>query len=193
MFEYLTGKVTALSPAHAVVETSGIGYFVHISVSTYSWLQQQESPVKIFLHEVIREDAHTLYGFSDDYERFVFRHLISVSGIGPATAQTMLSSLGPAEIAGAIAAGDAALLKSVKGIGAKTAERTIVDLRDKITRGLSGSVAVSGAPAVLDEALAALQMLGFNRLQAEKALRKLYQENPGISVEELVRQSLKIL
>jgi len=194
MYEYIQGKLAELAPAYAVVETGGVGYLLHISLQTYSEIEGR-SEVKLFTHFVVREDAQLLYGFATKTERELFRHLISVSGVGGNTARMILSTYSPRELQGIITSGNAVLLKNVKGLGLKTAQKIIVELSGKLT-GLGDADAAlpaAGNGEKLEEALAALVMLGFAKTAAEKALRGILRENPGASVEDLVRMGLKSL
>lgn len=193
MIEYITGEVVELTPATAVVECMGIGYLLNISLNTYSSLGKGRS-ARLYVYEAIREDAYQLYGFGDRHERELFVALISVSGVGPNTARMILSSLNPAELEQAIASENLGLLKSVKGIGAKTAQRVIVDLKDKIKS--AGNPLVISTPAaseVYEEAVAALVMLGFSQPQSQKAVQKLLRDTPSMKVEEVIKQALKML
>jgi Holliday junction DNA helicase RuvA len=193
MYEYIKGKITELTPASVVLECQGIGYFIHISVNTYSQLATDKD-VTIYLHPVIREDAHLLFGFADRNEREVFRFLISVSGIGANTARMILSSLSPTEVVVAISSGNSAALRSIKGIGVKAAERIIVDLRDKVGK-MSGSDEIFGIESntIQNEALSALIMLGFSKASSEKVVAKLMKDEKPTTVEDLIRKSLKML
>lgn len=196
MIEYLKGTVDRVTPTDAVVEVGGIGYFVAISLSTFSKIEKQTS-VKLLIHEVIREDSHDLFGFADEQERSLFRLLIGVSGVGPNTARMILSSLTPAQLEQTITSGDSAKLKSVKGIGLKTAQRIIVDLKDKVTltavaAGMADAVTMPSSES-FDEALAALVMLGFPRPQSQKVLKKLYDAEPGLKVETAIKRALSML
>ncbi|HNX66803.1 MAG TPA: Holliday junction branch migration protein RuvA [Bacteroidales bacterium] len=193
MIEYIAGLVTELNPAYVVLEAGSIGYCIHISLTTYDALSNCES-CRLWIHEAIREDAHLLYGFAGKEERELFRLLISVSGIGPNTARVMLSSMDPVTLGNAIADGDVKALKSVKGIGLKTAERVIVDLKDKIVRRMpAGEIVTFADNTAREEALSALVMLGFAKNSATKVVDNLVKENRNLSAEELVRQSLKLL
>jgi len=193
MFEYLRGKIADSSPAHVVVDVNGIGYFVNISLNTYSQIEGK-SEIKIFIHENIREDAFNLYGFMDNAERTLFRQLISVSGIGSNTARMMLSSLAPDEIANAILTGNVNQLKAIKGIGAKTAQRVIVDLKDKLGKSsLDAKIFASVDNTIRDEALSALVMLGFTKNSAQKAVDKILTGSPEEKVESVIKQALKML
>ena len=193
MYEYLTGKISELTPAYVIVENNGIGYLVNISLNTYSKLNGN-STCTVFLHYVVREDAQLFFGFFSKQEREIFRHLISVSGVGPNTARMMLSSLSSEEIQKAIISGNVAQLKGVKGIGQKTAERIIVDLRDKIAKVEgAGEIFIGSHNTIRQEALSALLMLGFQRNVTEKTLDKLLLQNAGLSAEELVKLALKQL
>ena len=194
MYEYIQGKLAELAPAYAVVETGGVGYLLHISLQTYSEIEGR-SEVKLFTHFVVREDAQLLYGFATKTERELFRHLISVSGVGGNTARMILSTYSPRELQGIITAGNAVLLKNVKGLGLKTAQKIIVELSGKLTGLAEGDTPAmpSAGGESLDEALSALVMLGFAKAPAEKALRGILRDNPAVSVEDLVRMALKIL
>ena len=193
MIEYITGEVVELTPATAVVECMGIGYLLNISLNTYSCLSKGKS-TRLYVYEAIREDAYQLYGFGDRHERELFVLLISVSGVGPNTARMILSSLNPSELEQAIASENLGLLKSVKGIGAKTAQRVIVDLKDKI-KPTDNPLVIStpAASEVYEEAVAALVMLGFSQPQSQKAVQKLLRETPSLRVEEVIKQALKML
>ncbi len=194
MFEYIHGKITGLTPANAVIEAGAVGYFIHISLNTYSAINGQEQ-AKLFLHQVVREDAHLLYGFASASERELFRLLISVNGIGSNTALMMLSSLSPDEIRKAILEENVNLLKSIKGIGAKTAQRVIIDLKDKIGKSpASDQILISPANnTIRDEALSALVMLGFARKNVEKEIDNILKTHPGITVEQTIKMALKSL
>jgi Holliday junction DNA helicase RuvA len=193
MIHHLRGKLIQLSPAHAVVECNGVGYEAQISLNTFTALQGKEE-VFLFTHLAVREDAHVLYGFSAPEERTTFRLLITVSGVGPNTARLILSSLEPEELQSAILHGDVGTLKSVKGIGAKSAQRIIVDLKDKMGIDLGGEeINRSGGNTYREEALSALEVLGFNRPRAAKLVDKLIKQHEGISSEELIKEALKNL
>lgn len=196
MYEYITGRVESLTPASAVVEAGGVGYFLNISIQTFSRIGSQ-TEVKLYTHFVVREDAQILYGFYDRAERDIFRLLIGVSGVGGNTARMILSSFTSEEVCRVVSTGQAELLKTVKGLGLKTAQKIIVELRDKIG-GVVSDAAVStwrndAADETFAEAVSALTMLGFARQAAEKVLRGICKESPGVSVEELVRIALKRL
>jgi Holliday junction DNA helicase RuvA len=191
MFEYIKGSVISLSPAGVVIEAGEIGYFVHISLTTYSLLHGSEK-AKLFLHQVIREDAHILYGFFDQAERELFRLLISVNGIGANTAIMMLSSHKPEELQHAILNENVGLLKNIKGIGIKTAQRVIIDLKDKIGKTSAGDLLFrANESPVRSEAVAALEMLGFNKKAVEKLVDQVLIEQPAITVENLIKLALK--
>lgn len=194
MYEYISGRVESLTPASAVLEAGGIGYFLNISLQTFSQIGSR-SEVRLYTHFVVREDAQLLYGFYSREERDIFRALIGVSGVGGNTARMILSSFTAGEVASVIATGQAEVLKSVKGLGIKTAQKIIVELRDKIGAAAAASapVATGGSAGAFDEALSALTMLGFARQASEKVLRALLKESPSSSVEELVRLALKKL
>ena len=194
MIEYIKGSIAELTPASVVVETTaGVAYLLNISLNTYSRLEGV-AEAKLLVHENIREDAWVLYGFLEERERSLFRALIGVSGVGSSTARVILSSMSCAELEGVIAGGDVKALKNVKGIGAKTAERIIVDLRDKIKTDESTLlVQASATNDVFDEALSALVMLGFTRQQSQKALKKLFESDPTIKVEAAIKKALAMM
>ncbi len=193
MITHIRGKLIEKNPTYAIIEASGVGYLLNISLSTYSQIPDSETAF-LFTHLSIKEDAHTLYGFSTKIEREIFRLLISVSGVGPSIARTMLSSMNTEEIQHAIASGNVALIQSVKGIGAKTAQRVLIDLRDKIvsTYGMD-EVSIVENNTNKNEALSALEVLGFNKKQAEKVLDKILREDAGAGVEVLIKKALKNL
>jgi len=193
MYEYIKAKLVELNPAYAVMDAGGIGYFINISLNTYSSLKEDSESI-LFIHQVVREDAHILYGFSEKAERELFRLLISVSGIGSNTARMMLSSLSIKELKNAILTGNVNILKSIKGIGLKTAQRIIIDLKDKIVKSVSESdIFDDQSNTKRDEALSALVMLGFNKLAVEKNLDKMILEEANLSVEEMIKLALKRL
>lgn len=193
MYEYINGKLSEINPAYVVIETGGVGYYINISLNTYSKISGF-SEGKIFIHQVVREDAQILFGFFDKAERTVFRQLISVSGVGPNTARMMLSSLTAEEIRLAILHNDVMLLKSIKGIGAKSAQRIILDLKDKIVKlEDSEEIFISESNRIKDEALSALEILGFSKNSVEKIISKLFIENSNLTVEELIKLVLKQL
>ncbi len=192
MYEYICGTVAEVAPAYVVIDVGGVGYYLQISLETYSAVEHAEQ-TKLYVHYIVREDAQLLYGFATKIERELFRMLIGVSGVGGNTARMILSTYSPHELQGIIAAGNAVLLKNVKGLGLKTAQKIIVELSGKLS-GLetsSQSNAVSGAAT--EEALAALVMLGFAKTAAEKVLRAVVRESPAATVEELIRLALKRL
>lgn len=198
MIEYIKGEIAEITPALAVIDCNGIGYAINISLNTYSAIQGKPN-IKLYIHEAIREDAHVLYGFSTKQERELFLLLISVSGIGGNTARMILSALSPAELCNVISSGNDKLLKSVKGIGLKTAQRIIVDLKDKIAstgmETVSGSIA-SLSPAnseIHDEAIAALTMLGFAQAPSQKVVSAILKEDSNLSVENVIKLALKRL
>ncbi len=196
MIEYIQGTLAEVTPALAVIDCHGIGYGINISLNTYSAIQSKKE-TKLFIHEAIREDAHVLYGFATKQERELFLLLITVSGIGGNTARMILSALSPAELCGVISSGNDKLLKTVKGIGLKTAQRIIVDLKDKIAT--SGMETVSSelfaAPntEIHDEAIAALTMLGFAQAPSQKVVNAILKEEPGAAVERVIKLALKRL
>lgn len=193
MYEYLSGTISELAPTHVVLDVGGVGYFIQISLQTYSEIEHSDR-VKLFVHYVVREDAQLLYGFASKAERELFRHLISVSGVGGNIARMILSTYSPRELQGIIATENAVLLKNVKGLGLKTAQKIIVELSGKLMApGADDGGAQPGAGGSFDEALAALSMLGFARAPAEKVLRGVLRESPAAPVEELIRMALKKL
>ena len=193
MLEYIKGNIAELNPASVIIDNNGIGYEIGISLSTYSQLEGR-TEAKLLLHEVIREDAHLLFGFATTRERELFRLLIGVSGVGANTARVILSSIAPAELETAIATADEPQLKAVKGVGAKTAQRIIVDLRDKI-KPVDSSLNIerTATTDAFNEGLAALTMLGFPRQASEKVLKKLFADDPSLRVESAIKQALKML
>ena len=197
MLDYIKGTIAELNPAYVVVENQGLGYMINISLNTYDALARisPNQAAMLYVHEAIREDAHLLYGFADKRERELFLLLISVSGVGVNTARMILSSMQVPELEASIAQGSAAMLKSVKGVGAKTAQRIIVDLKDKIKVGDSALVIETDQPSgeIFEEAMSALVMLGFTRPMSQKALKKLLKAEPGISVEDAIKKALKMM
>lgn len=193
MYEYIKGKNTEISPTHVVVENNGIGYFMNISLHTYSHIEQLQE-VKLFVHENIREDAFAFYGFFDTTERDIFRHLINVSGIGANTARMMLSSMSPTEIHSAIVTENVNMIKAVKGIGLKTAQRVIIDLKDKLSKEpLSDNLLPGMDNTIREEALSALVMLGFMKSNSQKVVEKILREDPTLKVEMVIKHALKML
>lgn len=193
MITHLKGKLIEKNPTNIVVDCNGVGYSVNISLHTFSQLPSGEN-VKLFIHLQVREDSHTLFGFSSKVEREVFRLLISVSGIGASIARTMLSTLSPEQVMEAITQNNIAVIQSVKGIGAKTAQRVILDLKDKIIKiyGLD-EVSLVSSNTNRNEALSALETLGFARKQVEKVCDDILNKNPNASVETIIKQALKNL
>ena len=193
VLEYISGKLVEITPASAVIDKSGLGYFIQISLNTFSRIRK-EAEVKLFIQEIIREDSHDLYGFFEPAERELFRLLITVSGVGANTARMMLSSIPPAELQKAILTEDVSLIKSVKGIGIKTAQRIIIDLRDKLGKvGESTQIFTGLDNTSREEALSALVMLGFGKSESTKVLDKLLSSEPDLGVEDLVKTALKKL
>jgi len=193
MYDYIKGTVVSLKPSHIILEANSIGYFVAISLNTYTQLNGLEN-IKLFIHQVVREDAHLFYGFATESERELFRMLIAVSGIGSNTAIMMFSSLSPDEIKSAILTENINLLKSIKGIGIKTAQRVVIDLKDKIGKTAASEQIVSTANNTLrNEALSALVMLGFVKKSAEKEVDKILAAQPNLSVENVIKLALKNL
>lgn len=193
MITQIRGRLVEKNPTEVVIDCNGVGYLLHISLNTFSNLPDNEN-VLLFAHLSIREDAHTLYGFITKVEREVFKLLVSVSGVGPSIARTMLSSMTSEEIQQAIASEDVRLIQSVKGIGAKTAQRVIVDLKDKILKTFDvDAISTPQSNTNKDEALSALEVLGFNKKQAEKVVAAIVKENSDASVEKIIKLSLKSL
>lgn len=193
MITHIQGKLTEKNPTHVVIDCNGVGYMINISLHTFSQIPDQEL-LKLYTHLQIREDAHTLYGFSSLAEREIFRLLISVSGVGASTARTMLSSLTPKQVREGIANNDVALIQSIKGIGAKTAQRVILDLKDKILKIYDiDEVSVSQDNTNKEEALSALEVLGFAKKQAERVVDKIVASQPEANVETIIKQALKNL
>ncbi len=203
MFEYIKGELTELTPALAVVEAAGVGYAINISLNTYSAIQGKKE-VRLFIHEALsaggRDDSFTLYGFATKKERELYRLLITVSGVGANTARMILSSLSASELGNAIASGNDKLLKSVKGIGLKTAQRIIVDLKDKVlSLGITQEMSATGVgqpiveSPVKEEAVSALVMLGFSPAPSAKVVDQVMKDNPGIEVQQVVKLALKLI
>lgn len=195
MIDYVKGEVADLTPATVTIDCNGVGYLAHISLQTYSAIGDNKT-AKIYIYESVRQDAFVLFGFINKHEREVFMHLISVSGVGPSTARVMLSSLSSKEVEAAIVSENVDILRSVKGIGIKTAQRIIVDLKDKIKFSDEGELANLGkvaAPALEHEAVSALVMLGFTQVKSQKAVAKVAKELPGSTVEAVIKESLKRL
>lgn len=193
MIDYIKGTITQITPTFLTIETGGVGYFINISLNTFTKMESRND-YKILVHEVIREDSHQLFGFADKEERDIFRQLISVSGVGAGTARMMLSSLSSAEIEKAVIGSDVNTLKSVKGIGLKTAQRIIVDLKDKIGKQTgTGEIFALADNTKREEALSALVMLGFARSAVLKALEKIVREERNLTVEEMIKKALKNL
>mgnify|MGYP000090185764 FL=1 len=193
MIHHLTGKLIEKHPTHVVIECGGVGYFVNISLNTYAAIPDEEH-LRIYTHLQVREDAHTLFGFYTLAEREIFRLLISVSGVGSSTARTMLSSMTPAQVRDAIASEDVPAIKAVKGIGAKTAQRVILDLRDKVLKIYDlDEVSPESNNTNKEEALSALEVLGFARKSAEKVVDAALRQDPSLSVEGIIKSALKNL
>jgi Holliday junction DNA helicase RuvA len=191
MYEFISGQIIELNPAYAVIETGGIGYVVNISLNTYSALEGKTETM-LYLHQVVREDAHLFYGFSQKTERELFRQLISVSGVGANTARVILSSLSADELAKSIQTSDVDALKRIKGIGLKTAQRIVVDLKDKVGKGGADNEIFSTLNnTTKQEALSALVMLGFAKSVAEKTIDQILKQNPSQTVEGVIKNALK--
>jgi Holliday junction DNA helicase RuvA len=195
MLDYIKGEITELTPASVTIEAGQLGYFAHISLNTYAALSEVKQ-CRLFVYEAIREDAHQLFGFVERRERELFLLLISVSGVGASTARMVLSSLALHELENSIATGNASALKTIKGIGSKTAERIIIDLKDKVKPGTgpdesANSLGLTSETA--QEAISALTMLGFNRPASQKVVTKLVKENPDLAIEQIIKNALKLL
>lgn len=194
MIHHINGRLVEKAPTHAIIEANGIGYFINISLVTFSKLGQDEN-CKLYTHLSIKEDAHTLYGFAEKSEREIFRQLISVSGVGASTARVMLSSLSSEEITTAIITADVKTLQGIKGIGAKSAQRIIVDLKDKLGKidGIEQNILTFANNTTHDESLSALLALGFTKNAVEKVLSKVMKAQPDLTVEGLIKEALKNL
>lgn len=191
MIEYLHGQIIELNPAHVVIDINGMGYFVHISINTYTTLSGHKQ-IKLYIHEIIREDAHLLFGFHNFDERELFRLLISVSGVGANTGMLFLSSLSANEIKTAIVTDDVNKLKAVKGIGLKTAQRIIIELKDKLSKDpASANIFTVSNNTAREEALSALVTLGFIKKNVEKVVDKIISQEPEITVEKIIKVALK--
>ncbi len=194
MYNYISGKLVEVNATQAVIDCSGVGYLIEISLNTYAQIKDSAN-VKLLVHEVIREDAHLLYGFFESAERDMFRMLISVNGVGVATARVMLSSLTVSELTQAIASQNTRLIQSVKGIGTKTAQRIVLELKDKISETANSQLveSLNATNIAQEEALSALVMLGFPKAASEKVLNAIVKIDPSLTVEELIKESLKRL
>ncbi len=193
MYEFIRGTVAGLNPASVVVDAGGIGFFINISLNTYTKINGKKE-VQLLIHQVVREDAHILYGFAEKRERDLFRNLISVNGVGANTAIMMLSSLNSDEIATAVQTENVDVLKAVKGIGAKTAQRIIIDLKDKLGKmPEGGQILISPDNTLRNESLSALVMLGFAKKDADKVVSKIIRDNPDATVERVIKTALKRL
>ncbi|GAB3710346.1 MULTISPECIES: Holliday junction branch migration protein RuvA [Flavobacterium] len=193
MIAHIQGKLVEKTPTEVVIDCNGVGYHINISLHTYSLLPNADF-VKLFTHLMVKEDSHSLYGFVEKSEREIFKMLLSVSGIGAGIARTMLSSLEPKQIIQALASGDVATIQSIKGIGGKTAQRAILDLKDKVLKIYDlDEVSMSQSNTNRDEALSALEVLGFVRKASEKIVDKVISQNPDATVEVIIKQALKNL
>ena len=193
MITQIIGRLVEKTPTQVVIDCNGVGYAVHISLHTFSQISNEES-IKLFTHLQVREDAHTLFGFHTPIERSIFLLLISVSGIGASTARTMLSSLEPQQIQRAILSEDLNTIKSVKGIGLKTAQRVLIELKDKMINLHDGEeIQVLGNNTIKDEALSALEVLGYSRKQSERIVDRIIQTTPDCSLEGLIKEALNKL
>ena len=193
MYNYISGKIAEATPSYVVIDNNGIGYLLEISLNTYTQIKDL-TEVKLLVHYVVREDAHLLYGFFEEQERSLFRNLINVNGVGVSTARVMLSTLNTQELTNAIVSENVKMVQSIKGIGPKTAQRIVLELHDKLTIDeQSQTNAVVQSNKNTEEALSALVMLGFVKGQASKVLDKIAADNPTMTVEELIKQALKVL
>ena len=192
MIEYIKGEIVELTPARMILECAGIGYELNISLNTYTFYNGKPTG-KIYVYEVIREDAHLLFGFAGKDERELFLMLTSVSGVGPNTARMILSSLSPSELIRVIADKNETALTSVKGIGLKTAQRILVDLKNKVMTVTGGSSSVAASGAVTEEAVAALVMLGFQKAASQKAVNSILKGSPALAVEQVIKTALRML
>jgi Holliday junction DNA helicase RuvA len=193
MIAHLQGKLVEKTPTEVVIDCGGVGYHVNISLHTYSLIPATDN-IKLFTYLQIKEDAHTLFGFVEKSEREIFKMLLSVSGIGASIARTMLSSLDPKQIINALATGDLRTIQSIKGIGGKTAQRAILDLKDKVLKVYDlDEVSMQSNNTNKDEALSALEVLGFNKKLAEKSVEKIVKDNPDATVESIIKLALKNL
>ena len=199
MIDYIKGELSELTPAMAVVEAAGVGYAMNISLNCYSAIQGKKD-VKLYVYESIREDAHVLFGFASNKEREMFLLLITVSGVGPNTARMVLSSMSPAELCNSISTGNERMIKTIKGIGLKTAQRIIVDLRDKIVSlGIAEEIPAGGSMEnpvdnkVKEEAVSALTMLGFSPAPSQKVVMQILKDNPTAAVEQVIKMALKMI
>ena len=193
MIAHIQGKLVEKSPTHIIIDCGGVGYHVNISLHTYSLLPNTDF-IKVYTYLQIKEDAHTLFGFVEKSEREIFKMLLSVSGIGASIARTMLSSLDPKQVTNAIASGDVVTIQSAKGIGSKTAQRVILDLKEKVLKLYDlDEVSMSQSNTNRDEALSALEVLGFVRKSSEKIIEKIVKEDPEASVESIIKKALKNL
>ena len=191
MITHIKGRLSEKSPTNVVIETNGIGYWINISLTTFSQIPDQEN-IKLFTHLQIKEDSHSLYGFYTLKEREIFRLLISVSGVGTSTARTMLSSLTPEQVIDAISSNNVSVVQSVKGIGSKTAQRLIIELRDKVLKIYDIDEAfVDSNNTIREEALSALEVLGINKKSAGRLVDKIIKDNLDITVEEIIKETLK--
>ena len=193
MIAHLQGKLVEKTPTHVIIDCAGVGYHVNISLHTYSLIPESDF-IKLYTHLQIKEDAHTLFGFIEKSEREIFKLLLSVSGIGASIARTMLSSLDPKQIINAIASGDVVTIQTIKGIGSKTAQRVILDLKEKVLKLYDlDEVSMSQSNTNKDEALSALEVLGFVRKTSEKIIEKIVKEDPEATVETIIKKALKNL
>ncbi len=191
MITHIQGKLVEKNPSYAIIDCHGVGYFINITINTYEKIPNQEN-IKLFTHLIVREDSHTLYGFYEVTEREMFKLLVNVNGVGPSTARMILSTLTPREFQEAVVTNQVDTIKSVKGIGPKSAQRIIIELKDKLDKDLDiNNLSLPIENKIKEEALNALEVLGFTKKQVEKVIDGFLKENPAISVEELIKQTLK--
>ncbi len=191
MITHIQGKLVEKNPSYTIIDCHGVGYFINITINTYEKISNQEN-IKLFTHLIVREDSHTLYGFYEVTEREMFKLLVNVNGVGPSTARMILSTLTPREFQEAVVTNQVDTIKSVKGIGPKSAQRIIIELKDKLNKDLDiNNLSIPTENKIKEEALNALEVLGFTKKQVEKVIDGFLKENPAISVEELIKQTLK--
>lgn len=191
MITHIKGRLVEKNPSYVVIDCNGVGYYIHITVNTYEKIPNEEN-LKLHTHLLVREDAHILYGFADALEREMFRMLLNVNGVGASTARMVLSTLTPQEFQEAVVTDNVATIKSVKGVGPKSAQKIIIELKDKLSKGIDiNNLTIPGSNKIKDEALNALEVLGFSSKQIEPILERFLKEDSGITVEELIKRTLK--
>lgn len=191
MITHIKGRLVEKNPSYVVIDCNGVGYYIHITVNTYEKIPNEEN-LKLHTHLLVREDAHILYGFADALEREMFRMLLNVNGVGASTARMVLSTLTPQEFQEAVVTDNVATIKSVKGVGPKSAQKIIIELKDKLSKGIDiNNLTIPGSNKIKDEALNALEVLGFSSKQIEPILERFLKEDSSITVEELIKRTLK--